>query len=129
MNRGETKKEEVIRQYIQAYNDFDVDSMLAMLHSDIMFQNISNGEITVQTSGKSEFETLARQTVSLFKARSQSVRSLRIQGERAVAEINFLAVFARDIPGGPRAGEKLELEGTSEFLFKDGLIRSIIDRS
>ncbi|MBP1717437.1 MAG: hypothetical protein H6Q43_875, partial [Deltaproteobacteria bacterium] len=34
MNRGETKKEEVIRQYIQAYNDFDVDSMLAMLHSD-----------------------------------------------------------------------------------------------
>jgi SnoaL-like domain len=129
MNRGETKKEEVIRQYIQAYNDFDVDSMLAMLHSDIMFQNISNGETTAQTSGKSEFETLARQTVSLFKARSQSVRSLRIQGERAVAEIRFLAVFARDIPGGPRAGEKLELEGTSEFLFKDGLIRSIIDRS
>ena len=129
MNRGETKKEEVIRQYIQAYNDFDVDSMLAMLHSDIMFQNISNGETTAQTSGKSEFETLARQTVSLFKARSQSVRSLRIQGERAVAEINFLAVFARDISGGPRAGEKLELEGTSEFLFKDGLIRSIIDRS
>ena len=129
MNRGETKKEEVIRQYIQAYNDFDVDSMLAMLHSDIMFQNISNGETTAQTSGKSEFETLARQTVSLFKARSQSVRSLRIQGERAVAEINFFAVFARDIPGGPKAGEKLELEGTSEFLFKDGLIRSIIDRS
>ena len=129
MNRGETKKEEIIRQYIQAYNDFDVDSILEMLHSDIMFQNISNGEITAQTSGKSEFEALARQTTSLFKTRSQSVRSLRIQGESAIAEIDFFGVLAKDIPGGPKAGEALDLKGTSEFLFKDGLIRSLIDRS
>jgi len=129
MNKGETKKEEIIRQYIRAYNDFDVDSMLADLHPDVVFQNISKGEITAQTRGKSELETLARQTASLFKTRSQSVRSLRIQGERAVAEVDFFAVFARDIPGGPKAGERLELKGTSEFFFKNGLICSIIDRS
>lgn len=122
-------KEETIRQYIQAYNHFDVEAMLAGLHPDLEFQNISNGGTTARTTGKSEFEALARQTVSFFKTRSQSLRSLRISGEKAVAEIDFSAVLKRDIPGGPRAGEKIELQGTSEFLFKDGLIRSIIDKS
>ncbi len=125
----ETKKEEVIRRYIQAYNHFDVEGMLAGLHPDIEFQNISKGETTARTTGKSEFEALARQTGSFFKTRSQTLRSLRISGEKAVAEIDFSAVLKRDIPGGPRAGERLELRGTSEFLFKDGLIRSIVDKS
>jgi hypothetical protein len=122
-------EEKIIRQYIEAYNDFDINSMLALLHPDIKFRNVSNGEMNAQTSGKSEFEALARESATLFKTRSQSIRSLHIREDKAIAEIKFIAVLAKDIPNGLKAGEKLELEGKSEFLFKDGLIWSVIDES
>ena len=48
-------KRELIGRYIEAYNTFGIDSMLALLHPDIRFKNLSNGKITVQTAGKSEF--------------------------------------------------------------------------
>ena len=66
-------KEDIIRQYIQAYNGFNTDAVLALVHPDITFQNISHGEINARTHGKSEFEALARQSATLFTKRSQSL--------------------------------------------------------
>lgn len=126
---SEKHKEEIIRQYIEAYNGFNIDAILALMHPDIRFQNISHGEINAQTRGKPEFEALARQSAALFTARSQSLRSLQISEDKAIAEIDFLALLASDLPNGLKAGAKLELKGTTEFLFKDGLIWSIIDES
>jgi hypothetical protein len=127
MNHAE--QEEIIRKYINAYNKFDIDSMLALLHSDIIFKNLSGGEMTAQTSGKTELEILARGSAEFFKSRSQSIRSLKILDNKAVAEIDFEAVLARDLPNGLKAGQILSLRGKSEIIFKDGLIISITDES
>ena len=54
---------------------------------------------------------------------------MHIREVKAIAEIDFLALFAGDVPNGLKAGTKLELKGTSEFIFKDCLIWSIIDKS
>ena len=57
---GQIDKQEMICRYIEAYNTFDIDLMLTLLHPDVRFKNLSNGEINAQTIGKSEFESLAR---------------------------------------------------------------------
>ena len=41
---------------------------------------------------------------------------MHIREVKAIAEIDFLALFAGDLPNGLKAGTKLELKGTSEFL-------------
>lgn len=124
-----TRQEEIIGKYVDAYNKFDIDSMLALLHPDITFKNLSGGEVTAQTTGKTELEILARQSVEFFKSRSQSVKSLKIHDKKAIVEIYFEAVLAKDLPNGLKAGERISLQGKSEIIFKDGLIVSIIDEN
>ena len=43
-------KEKIIKKFIEAYNSFDIDTMLLLLHSEVQFKNISGGEI-----GESEY--------------------------------------------------------------------------
>ena len=59
--------ETLIRQYIAAYNAKDVLKMLALLHDLIVFENVSNTSGVTVTSGKAEFEALARQSVTIFQ--------------------------------------------------------------
>jgi hypothetical protein len=44
-------------------------------------------------------------------------------------KIEFAGVLAEDLPNGAKAGEKLALKGTSEFVFTNGFISSIVDKS
>jgi hypothetical protein len=122
-------KQDVIRRYIDAYNTFDIYLMLAFLHPDIRFKNLSNGEMNAQTLGKSEFESLARQSATLFKTRTHTVKSLEIIGDKATVEIDFTAVLAKALSNDLRAGDKLAIQGKTEFIFKDNLIWSIVDES
>jgi SnoaL-like domain len=122
-------KREIIGRYIKAYNSFDIDSMLALLHPDVRFKNLSNGEINAQAIGKSEFESLARQSATLFKKRTQTIKSLEITGDKATVEVDFIAILAKALSDNLQAGDKLIVQGKSEFIFKDNLILSIVDES
>ena len=68
-----SKLPDVIRNYIEAYNNFDIADMLACLSDDIEFKNITNGEVNTHTHSKAEFEVLANMGVSAFKSRTQTV--------------------------------------------------------
>ena len=46
---------QLIAQYTDAYNRFDVDAMLSTLHKDIRFENISDGKVTLSTTGIEAF--------------------------------------------------------------------------
>ena len=50
-----SKLPDVIRNYISAYNSFDIAGMLACLSDDIEFKNIANGEVSAHTKSKAEF--------------------------------------------------------------------------
>ena len=127
MNQEEMKQ--VIDRYMDAYNRFDIDAMMQILASDVRFENVSGGEVNAKTSGKTEFEVLARQSAQLFSSRKQTVKTIRIEGDSAFVEIEFKGVLAQDLPNGLKAGETLALKGTSEFAFTNGFMSSIVDKS
>lgn len=119
----------LIQQYLAAYTAFDLPAMLALLTPDVVFENYSNDQLTASTEGVEAFRALAEQSRNLFTEREQCLTALREWPDRAVAGIAFRGVLAADIPGGPKAGTVIELEGKSEFAFRDGLITRIVDRS
>jgi hypothetical protein len=57
------------------------------------------------------------------------VKTIKIEGDSAFVEIEFEGVLAHDLPNGLKAGERIVLKGTSEFVFTNGLISSIVDKS
>ena len=112
----------------------DVPGMIALLHDVIVFENVSNSNGITVTSGKSDFEKLARQTLGVFKSRRQTIRSLTLGERTAAVEIEYEAVPAVDLPAGRnaellKAGETLQLRGVTVFAFSDGKIARISDYS
>jgi ketosteroid isomerase-like protein len=119
----------LVDQYLAAYNDMDIPRMLATVHPDVEFKNISQGKVNVATYGIKELQALAEQSKSLFSERKQIISSFETADNSAVASITFCAVVAIDLPNGVKKGEVLNLKGRSEFTFKDGKIFQITDIS
>lgn len=119
----------MISKFIDAYNKFNLDSMLDLLHPEIKFRNISNGEINAETAGKQEFETFAGESIKLFREREQKIVSYSEENDAVNVEIQYNGVLAIDLSDKLKAGDSINLRGKSEYTFKDGLIYSIIDES
>ncbi len=123
------EKRILVEQFIDAYNRFDVDGMLALLAPDVSFENVADGQVTATTSGIEEFRQLAEQSKALFSERKQIITALNFQPASVVASIAWRGVFAIDVPNGPAPGTAIELEGESEFEFSGERISRIVDRS
>jgi ketosteroid isomerase-like protein len=120
---------EVIDRYLTAYNAFDVAGMLGVLHPDIEFRNVANGEVTATTRGRDEFRALAKRAVTLFTSRRQTVREYGSEGAEAWITVDYEGVLATDLGPGMGAGDTLRLSGRSTFRFRDGLIVELVDES
>ncbi len=121
--------EQLIEAYIDAYNRKDVPAMLAVLHDEIRFENVSNTGGTMTLAGKNAFGEQAAQVVSLFSVRRQEIVAQIITDDRAAVEINYSAVVAQDLPNGWKANQQIELRGVSIFECNDGKISRISDYS
>lgn len=119
----------LIEAYLDAYNRFDIDGMLAVLSDDVRFEHHSGGQISVATDGKADFEKLARVGAAMFASRQQTLVTLEEKDDAILATIDFHGETADDIPDGPRAGTVIEMRGTSEFAFSDGRICRVIDKA
>ena len=126
---GNDPHREVIGRYLAAYNSFDVAGMLDLLHPNIEFRNVANGEVTAAARGREEFRALARRAVTLFTSRRQTVREYGSDGEEAWIAVDYEGVLAADLGPGMRAGDTLRLTGRSTFKFRDGLIVELVDES
>lgn len=123
-------KKQLVDRYIRAYNNFDIEGMLKLLHDDVSFHNISGAEVTVSTSGKEEFFKLADMSKNFFSSREQTpLRRETLDNGNVKLEISFSAVVGMDLPNGLKQGQQLQLQGVSEFAFEDGLIKAITDIS
>jgi ketosteroid isomerase-like protein len=127
MDPGEQRS--LIDRYLVAYNARDIDGMMATIHPDVQFKNVSGGEVNATASGADEFRQLAEQSKGLFSSREQTVRAFESDGDKAVVEVGYEAVLAVDLPNGMKAGETLRLDGRSEFVFRDGRIYQLADYS
>ena len=123
------KKKAAVENYVRAYNSFDIERMLADLHERIIFKNISNGEVTLETTGIEAFQDQAQQVVGLFTEREQKINNFSFTEDLCEIEIDYQATLAADLPNGLKAGDKIELKGRSIFRFLDEKIAEIQDFS
>ena len=126
----ERQARQLITSYVEAYNRFDVAGMLACLHDDIVFQDVSVGEVTLTTRGKAEFEVQAEQATHYFTQREQRIVDWELLGGDELAiHIDYTGVLAVDLPDGLPAGGTLRLQGRSVFRFTADKIISLTDYS
>lgn len=121
--------QKVIGNYIQAYNQFDIEGMLTDLHEDVVFENISEGILTLRTEGIEEFRTQAEKAMNCFSQREQIIRNWDIQLDKVVIDIDYKATLATDLPNGMKQGDILQISGQSEFVFEEDKIIRIVDRA
>jgi hypothetical protein len=124
-----SKEKRLVQQYVDAYNTFDIDGMAALLHEEVEFRNISDGEVEVETKGIDAFRELAEQSKDVFSERCQTIKQFMILPNKVEIEIDYEAVLAIDLPIGLNAGEKLKLQGKSIFEIKDEKLYLIEDYS
>lgn len=123
-------RKDVIQAYLDGYNDFDINKMLENLHQDVVFENITNGQVNLRTEGKTAFKKQAEQAKKYFSKRQQTAESWElISDEKVKITIKYRGVLAIDFPTGQKTGDILELRGESEFLFKENKIIKITDKS
>lgn len=121
--------QKLIENYIQAYNQFDMEGMLMDLHKDVVFENISEGILTLRTEGIDEFQTQAEKAITYFSQREQMIRNWDIQLDKVVIDIEFKAILATDLPNGMKQGDILQISGQSEFVFEEDKIIRIVDKA
>ena len=123
------KKIEIVKNFIKAYNSLNVESMLAYLHPEIEFKNISGGVVNAHTKGIEEFRELANKSIKIFKERAQTITSYTESEDTVNAEINYQGILAMDLPNGLKIGETLTMKGKSKYVFEDNLIILLVDES
>ena len=119
----------IVARYIDAYNRMNVQAMLDCLSGDVRFINRSNGETTNETHGIEAFRALAEQGVQLFAEREQTILDCIAIDDRAAVRIGYRAKVKTDLPNGWKAGQEIEMTGTSFFMISDGKISEVIDAS
>lgn len=123
------EREHLIQNYIQAYNNMDLEGMLATLTEDIVFENIQNGEISMKLEGKEAFREQALQAISYFSEGKQIITNISHLEKTSETEIQYRAVMALDFPNGLKKGQVIELKGKSIFEFMEGKISRLTDIS
>ena len=121
--------QQTIENYINAYNNFDVEGMLLQLHPEVEFENITDGEVTTSLKGSEAFRQQAEEATNYFTQREQKITKLTIADNTAEVQIDYSATLALNLPNGLKAGDKLELKGRSVFTFKEGKIIRLQDYS
>lgn len=122
-------KEAIIREYVKAYNEFDIETMLKNLHVDIEFINISNGVENLRVIGIDQFREQAQQAKRIFSRRHQEITKFSNRQDSAVIEINYCGTFAIDFSDQIKKGDNIELKGKSIFKFQDQQIIQLTDMS
>lgn len=121
------ERERIIQNYIEAYNQFDIDKMIADFDESVVFENIQNGETNLTLSGIKEFTAQAEKAKEYFSARKQIVTSFIHDEITAIIDIDYYAVLAMDFPNGLKAGQELKMRGKSIFQFLDDKIVKLTD--
>lgn len=122
-------REKIIRNYIDGYNEFDIDKMVKNFDEDIVFENVSNGETTMSLTGLETFKEQAEQAKGYFSTRKQTIKSYKHQTDETEIEIEYFAILAMDLPNGLQKGSDLKLQGKSIFKFHNDKIIKLTDIS
>lgn len=119
-----------VSNYVEAYNNMDVENMIADFDDGIVFLNIMNGEKSMELKGIEEFKKQALDALSYFSEREQSIESITQSDSSTEIMINYRAIAAVNFPSGLKKGDEINLKGKSVFEFSaDGKIIRLTDVS
>lgn len=121
--------QQIIEDYIKAYNNFEIDRMLSSMHDDVVFENISNGDVTIRTNGLAELKQQAEQAKQFFRERKETITDITFLNDKVEIEIDYKATLAVDFSEELKAGDTLRLKGKSVFEFRNGKISKLTDIS
>jgi len=124
-----SRKRTLIDAFIEAYNRFDVDRMVSLMHPECSFQNVSAGEVNASAEGIRQFRALAESSKAVFSSRCQTITGYQEEADIVTVDIAYEGVLRMDLPNGLNAGQTLRLNGRSVYEFRDGLIRRLTDTS
>lgn len=122
-------REVLIQNYIEGYNNFDVEKMTKNLAENIIFQNIENGQLTMNINGIEEFRKQAEIAKMYFSKREQTITSYKHIDNKTEIEIDYFGILAQDFPNGMKKGEEINLKGKSIFEFENNKIIKLTDVS
>ncbi|MBL0685976.1 nuclear transport factor 2 family protein [Aquimarina mytili] len=123
------QQQKIVENYVNSYNRFDIDGMTKDLTENIVFENISNGNVDLRTEGITEFKKQAETAKQYSTHRKQTIESWQFLKSKVIIQIGYKAILAIDLPNGLKTGDTLELKGISEFEFEHNKIKSITDKS
>ena len=124
-----TDKVNIIKNYIDGYNQFDIEKMVMDFDDNIVFENLQNNEINLSLKGLTAFKEQAEIAKTYFAKRTQTVKSFRHFDNSTEIEIDYTAILAMDLPNGLKKGQKLKLSGKSVFEFKKNKVIKLTDIS
>ena len=124
-----TARVNIINNYIDGYNQFDIEKMVADLDDNIVFENIQNNEISLSLKGLTAFKEQAETAKTYFTKRTQTVKSFKHFDNNTEVEIAYKAILAMDFPNGLKKGQELKLSGKSVFDFEKNTIIKLSDIS
>jgi hypothetical protein len=125
----EAQQKESIENYIQAYNNFNIAGMCRDMSEGVVFQNVSNGEVNLETKGLLAFKEQARKARDIFSEREQKITDIQFGTDSAKVSIDYTGVLAVDLSEQMKAGDTLQLQGISIFYFEGDKIVRIVDES
>jgi hypothetical protein len=124
-----TDREKIIKNYIEGYNQFDIDKMVVDFDDNIIFENIQNSETNMSLTGLTAFRKQAEQATTYFTVRTQRISSFKHFEEKTEIEIDYYAILAMDFPNGMKSGQELNLKGKSVFEFSKDRVVKLTDIS
>lgn len=122
-------RENLIANYIQGYNQFDIDKMMLDFDETIVFENVQNNEVNMTLAGLEEFRKQAEEAKKYFSKRRQVITAFTHLENVTEIEIDYHAVLGMDFPNGMKTGQELNLKGKSIFEFLNNKIVRLTDVS
>jgi hypothetical protein len=122
-------RQKIIENYIEGYNNFDVDKMIIDFAENFVFENIQDRIVNMSLNGIEEFVKEAEKTKKYFINRTQTVNSFEHFENKTTIEISYKALLAIHLPHAHKKEEELNLNGKSIFEFEGNKIIKLTDIS
>src|SRR5699024_9083311 len=121
------KRKEIIKNYIEGYNTFNIDQMLQDLHPKISYRNIRDGKEVFSLHGLNKFKKQVEEEASYFSEHHQEIKSISHSDKVTTITIKYSGTVGKDLPNGLEKGQKLESKVKSIFKFKNNKIIELKD--
>ncbi len=120
---------ELIRKYVDCYNQDDLDGMLACCEDSVVFETVNNPGGSILLKGKDEMREVLVATTQAFSTRKHDLVRLVVDGETAAAETIFSGVAAAQLSSNVRVGDHVSIRGATFFELGEERLGRICDYS